>query len=133
MLVALAGEAELAEHGVGLLRARRGRGGRAPPRCAVLPSREKIASATLSKAVRSSNRLTSWKLRAMPALTRWVTEHARDVLALEDDLARLRAPDSALMTLTSEVLPAPFGPTSEMNSPSSMERLTLSTARVSPK
>ena len=46
----------------------------------VLPSREKIASATLSKAVRSSNRFTSWKLRAIPALTRSVTEALRDVL-----------------------------------------------------
>ena len=54
-----------------------------------MPWREKIASATLSKVVRSSNTLTSWKLRAMPALTRSVTEAWRDVLALEDDLAGL--------------------------------------------
>ena len=102
------------------------------PRCAVLPSREKIASATLSKAVRSSNTLTSWKLRAMPALTRWVTD--RRVMSSP---LKMILPDSgcssALMTLMSEVLPAPLGPTSETNSRSSMLRLTLSTARVSPK
>src|SRR4029453_13581921 len=40
---------------------------------------------------------------------------------------------SALITLTSEVLPAPLGPTNETNSRSAMLRLTLSTARVSPK
>ena len=34
----------------------------------------------------------------------------RDVFALEQDLARTRPADSALMTLISEVLPAPFGP-----------------------
>ena len=39
----------------------------------------------------------------------------------------------AVTTLHSEVLPAPFGPTSDTNSPSSIVRLTLSTARVSPK
>src|SRR5215471_12912152 len=40
---------------------------------------------------------------------------------------------SALTTLMSEVLPAPFGPTRDTNSRSSMLKLTLSTARVSPK
>ena len=99
---------------------------------AVLPSREKIASATLSKAVRSSNTLTSWKLRAMPAFTRCVT-----VVRVMSSPLKMILPDSgrkrALMTLMSEVLPAPLGPTRETNSRSSMLKLTLSTARVSPK
>jgi hypothetical protein len=36
----------------------------------ILPSREKIDNATLSKTLSPSNRLTIWKLRAMPALIR---------------------------------------------------------------
>ena len=68
----LAVEAELAEHLDGLVAHLAGRARRAPRCLRVLPSREKIDSATLSKAVSSSNRLTSWKLRAMPALMRSV-------------------------------------------------------------
>src|SRR5262245_17679016 len=40
---------------------------------------------------------------------------------------------NALITLISEVLPAPLGPTSETTSRSGTVRLRLSTARVSPK
>ena len=53
----------------------------------VLPSREKMASATLSSTLSWSNRLTSWKLRAMPELDLVVDGGARDVGPLEHDAA----------------------------------------------
>src|SRR6476646_5649141 len=68
----------------------------------------------------------------MPALTRSVTEGC----VISSHLNRI-LPESegskALITLTSEVLPAPLGPTNETNSRSAIVKLTSSTACVSPK
>src|SRR5919198_1045436 len=98
----------------------------------VLPSREKIVSATLSSALSWSNRLTSWKLRAIPARMRpctdsWVTSRPRN---------RIRPPSggkSPEIRFTSVVFPAPFEPISASTSRSLTVKSTWSTAWVSPK
>src|SRR4029453_5104242 len=100
-------------------------------RLAILPSREKIVSATLSSAVSWSKRFTSWKLRAIPALMRpctvwWVTSWSRK---------RIWPPSgrkSPEMRFTSVVLPAPFEPISARTSRSLTVKFTWSTACVSP-
>src|SRR5437867_7165472 len=100
-------------------------------RLAILPSREKIVSATLSSAVSWSKRFTSWKLRAIPALMRpctdwWVTSASRK---------RIWPPSgrkSPEIRLTSVVLPAPFEPISARTSLSLTVKFTWSTACVSP-
>src|SRR5262249_31539206 len=96
-----------------------------------LPSREKIDSATLSNTERPSNRLTIWKLRAMPALMRSVT--VVNVMSRSSSrICPLSGCRCALIRLTSVVLPAPFEPTSERNSPLFTTKSRPSQALVSP-
>src|SRR5206468_3169709 len=100
-------------------------------RLAILPSREKTVSATLSSAVSWSKRFTSWKLRAIPALMRpctdwWVTSASRK---------RIWPPSgrkSPEIRFTSVVLPAPFEPIRARTSLSLTVKFTWSTACVSP-
>src|ERR1051325_3972039 len=98
----------------------------------VLPSREKIDSATLSTTVSWSKRFTSWKLRAMPARMRpytvWcVTSTSRK------RISPLSGGKRPLIRLTSVVFPAPFEPISARTSRSFTVKLTPSTARKAPK
>src|SRR5262249_31843624 len=100
-------------------------------RFAILPSREKIVSATLSSAESWSNRFTSWKLRAIPALIRpctdWcVTSTARKMIWPPSGR---KSPE---IRFTSVVLPAPFEPIRARTSLSLTVKLTRSTACVSP-
>src|SRR5262249_13873955 len=97
----------------------------------VFPSREKIASAMLSKTESPSNRLTIWKLRAMPALIRSATL-VKVMSRSSNRIWPLSGRRCALMRLTSVVLPAPFEPTSDRNSPSFTTKSRPSQARVSP-
>ena len=97
-----------------------------------MPSREKIARATLSRVLSWSKRLTSWKLRAMPSsIFRWMDA------AVMSASSRTMRPESAgispLMRLTSVVLPAPFEPMRASTSPAVTVKSTWSTAWVSPK
>src|SRR5262245_966580 len=100
-------------------------------RLAILPSREKIVSATLSTAVSWSKRFTSWKLRAIPALMRpctdwWVTSWSRKRIWPSSGR------NSPEIRFTSVVLPAPFEPISARTSLSLTVKFTWSTACVSP-
>src|SRR5262245_41835450 len=98
----------------------------------VLPSREKIDSATLSNTERPSNRLTIWKLRAIPALMRSAT--VAEVMSRSSSrIWPLSGCRCALIRLTSVVLPAPLDPTSDRNSPLLTTKSKPSQARVSPK
>src|SRR5881628_2905694 len=86
----------------------------------------------LSSALSWSNRLTSWKLRAIPASMRpctdsWVTSRSRN---------RICPPSGGnrpLIRFTSVVLPAPFEPISASTSRCLTVKFTWSTAWVSPK
>src|SRR5262249_21043533 len=100
-------------------------------RFAILPSREKIVSATLSSAESWSKRFTSWKLRAIPALIRpctvWrVTSWSRKRIWPSSGR---KSPE---IRFTSVVLPAPFEPISARTSRSLTVKFTWSTACVSP-
>src|SRR5262249_22274356 len=100
-------------------------------RFAILPSREKIVSATLSSAESWSNRFTSWKLRAIPALIRPCT----DWCVTSASRKRIWPPSgrkSPEIRFTSVVLPAPFEPMRARTSLSLTVKLTWSTACVSP-
>src|SRR5437667_3383799 len=105
--------------------------GASATRLAILPSREKIVSATLSRAVSWSKRFTSWKLRAIPALMRPCT----DCLVTSASRKRIWPPSgrkSPEIRFTSVVLPAPFEPISARPSVSLTVKFTWSTACVSP-
>src|SRR5215467_9391081 len=98
---------------------------------AVLPSRAKIVSATLSSAVSWSKRFTSWKLRAIPALIRPWT----DWCVTSTSRKRIWPPSGRKrpeIRFTSVVFPAPFEPIRARTSLSLTVKLTWSTACVSP-
>src|SRR6266849_234254 len=96
-----------------------------------LPSRANTESATLSKTLSASNRLTIWKLRAIPALIRSVTV-VNVISRSSSRIWPLSGCRCALIRLTSVVLPAPFEPTSDRNSPLFTTKSSPSQARVSP-
>src|SRR5438093_3228569 len=100
-------------------------------RLAVLPPREKIVSATLSSAVSWSNRFTSWKLRAMPALIRPCTDW-RVTSSFRNRIWPPSGRRSPEIRFTSVVLPAPFEPMRARTSLSFTVKFTWSTACVSP-
>src|SRR2546422_354365 len=86
----------------------------------------------LSSALSWSNRLTSWKLRAIPASMRpctdsWVTSRSRNRICPRSGGNR------PLIRFTSVVLPAPFEPISASTSRCLTVKFTWSTAWVSPK
>src|SRR5437867_3830587 len=86
----------------------------------------------LSSALSWSNRLTSWKLRAIPASMRpctdsWVTSGSRNRICPRSGGNR------PLIRFTSVVLPAPFEPISASTSRCLTVKFTWSTAWVSPK
>src|SRR5438445_6433400 len=97
----------------------------------VTPSREKIASRTLSSTLSWSNSFTSRNLRAIPARIRAPTDNAV-ISARSTAICPPSGRSSPLSRLTSVVLPAPFDPTSEMSSSGSTRKSTPLTARVSP-
>src|SRR2546428_13559204 len=100
-------------------------------RLALLPSREKLVSATLSSAVSWSKRFTSWKLRAMPALMRPCTDW-RVTSASRNRIWPPSGRKSPEIRFTSVVLPAPFEPISARTSLSLTVKFTWSTACGSP-
>src|SRR5256712_9341918 len=100
-------------------------------RLALLPSREKLVSATLSSAVSWSKRFTSWKLRAMPALMRPCTDW-RVTSASRNRIWPPSGRKSPEIRFTSVVLPAPFEPIRARTSRSLTVKFTWSTACVSP-
>ena len=87
------------------------------------PSREKIASRTLSSVVSRSNRLTIWKLRAIPALIRPYT--GREVTSCPwKRIVPASGCRRPVIRLTRVVFPAPFDPTRATSCFSSMEMPT---------
>src|SRR3990172_2386803 len=97
----------------------------------VLPSRAKIVSATLSCTVIWSNRLTSWKLRAIPSRMRSWTDW-RVSSAPSKTMRPASGRRSPLIRFTSVVFPAPLEPISPNSSPWFTTKSTSSTAWVSP-
>src|SRR6266496_379840 len=91
-----------------------------------------MESATLSRTVSSSKRLTIWKLRAMPALMRPCTDWLV-TSAPRKKICPLSGWMRPLIRFTRLVFPAPLAPINARTSPSPMVKSTLSTAWVSPK
>src|SRR5882672_7347519 len=94
--------------------------------------RDATATARVSRTVSAGKMFTSWKARDIPSLansTGPMPAMSRPMKRTSPTVGRIRP----VTTLTSVVLPAPFGPTIETNSPSLTRNDTLLSALNAPK
>ena len=92
---------------------------------------ETTAAAIVSATVSCGKICTSWNVRAMPRLAS-TTGPTPVMFAPLKNTSPLLGTSSPVSTLTSVVLPAPFGPTTETNSPSRTATETSSSAQNTP-
>ena len=90
-----------------------------------------MATAIVSATVIAGKMCTSWKARAMPRLASFTGPMPAMSSPLKRTTPRVGL-SRPVRTLTSVVLPAPFGPTIETSSPSATESVTSSSATKLP-